>query len=476
MVLMQTKSIKKQKSIHIGINYQGTASELNGCVSDAINMLGASVLLKSTDITLAVDIDIYDYDLLATKTCRDSRITFLKNADKVKQIYPTKQNILKEIHDSVSNPNIGSLFITYSGHGASGKPSLENKEELDYRDEYFCTLNEQSRFDGTYESFISDDELLETINRGAGSRTDPIVITYVFDCCHSGTIFDLPYTMNLINGLVTFSSQPVAKLAKSTIHKNAIISGWSGCQDVQSSYENYNSQTSMVEGVCSRSFIKVVEDLYNNNNNEVTMFDMHNRIIEHIFEIDNFNDTDVNTSNKYQVANFSSSFNIGLTSDDLNVISQKFILGNVDKCQDIRMLHDIAVLVPRENYPELVIIDLCKIQSDDWDTVIVAVDPVDVDADPDPVDPVDADPVDPDPVDADPDPVDPDPVDPDPVDAYPVDADPVDADPVDADPVDADPVDADLQIALQTVMQALAQDIVKATMKTLREMRKKNCN
>ena len=201
-----------EKSIHIGLNYAGSDSELNGCVSDAVNVLKLSIDLGITDISLGIDVDISNKQTLEKKTMTSARTTMYNNMDKIAPFFPTKDNILSEIRKAVSDDKICSLFLTYSGHGASGEYSADNVDESDGINEYMCTLGNSGKFEGTYESFISDDELFDCIKEASDNRVSPLIITYAFDCCHSGTIFDLPFSMKKINDKITYSNEPQTQL------------------------------------------------------------------------------------------------------------------------------------------------------------------------------------------------------------------------------------------------------------------------
>ena len=342
---------RRERAIHIGINYGSTDSELNGCVSDSVNLLALSIKLGIDDLVLGIDVDIDDPDL-SEKTIVPSFEILMNNKDNITTFWPTKLNILKEIVKAVEDDNIASLFLTYSGHGASGQPSSSNTEESDLIDEYMCTLGNDGEFEGTYESFISDDELFETINNASQNRTTPIVITFVFDCCHSGTIFDLPYGMRKINNNIEFTMQPENS---ADLNDLVVISGWSGCQDVQYSYENYNDANDMVEGVCTRGFLKAADDLdIFDLSKEINQFDITLSMANNMFAIDNFEDADVDVSKKYQVMNHSSSIDIGPVGTS-NIISQKFVVGRANN-MDLNETH-VRIVLDQSDYDYLEIID-----------------------------------------------------------------------------------------------------------------------
>ena len=343
----------KEKSIHIGINYPGTDAELNGCVGDAIKLLALSVDLQIEDIVLAVDVDVDDPDILEKNTSRDARDAFWQNKTDIDLMVPTRTNILRAISNTVSDNSISSLFLTYSGHGTRGRQDYANSEETDLRDEYICTLGKNGIYKGSYASFISDDDLFNTINKAAESRTSPIVITYIFDCCNSGTVFDLEHRFYKIDNRVRFETEP--STTKRVLSPNVTISGWSGCQDAQSSYETYNAINRIVEGVCTRSIVKVIREMVIDSKEKPSQFALHCRAVDYMMSIDTFNDDKIDISSSFQVLNHSSSINIGMANDDQIIVSQKFVPG---QASDVSVAtKDLVVKHPRSDYPYFDITD-----------------------------------------------------------------------------------------------------------------------
>jgi Caspase domain len=316
----------KERSINIGINYAGTRAQLNGCVSDSVNMAALMLKLGIEDVVLMID---HDFNRLAGKTSIESREIVLDNRNKITLKPPTKKNVLNQIKEAVEDSSINSLFISYAGHGTQGRYSKSNTEEADGKDEYICTLNNSGNFDGKLSSFVSDDAIFDTIEKASKMREDnsPLVITYVFDCCHSGTVFDLPYTMLKINDNVTFNTESCKNFSSTQL----TVSGWSGCQDNQLSQESKNWQSGVTEGRCTKSFIYAVEQLVlnaKNSSDKVTNYELHDLILKVLFYIDGQDDRKINTSSKYQVINHTSSKNIGLDTSGTKLITQIFAPGS----------------------------------------------------------------------------------------------------------------------------------------------------
>ena len=169
-----------KKAILIGLNYPGSHYSLNGCVNDVKN--GRNFLQeKNYDVKMLVDEDISkSYNILEALT----------------ELGLASQKV---------------VFFHYSGHGTQSK-DLDNDEE-DKLDEVVYSKNDVS---------ITDDDINKIL---AGYGKDKTVFL-IFDCCHSGSIADLPYILN-VDGKVK-----VEKVKKAI---NAKVICISGCRDNQTS-------------------------------------------------------------------------------------------------------------------------------------------------------------------------------------------------------------------------------------------------
>ena len=146
-----------KKALLIGINYLGTSSALNGCITDVDNIKG--YLMKN------------GYN--------DENIKVLTDATPVK---PTRVNILTHFLELIMS-DAKTLFFHYSGHGSYVKD--EDGNESDGRDECLCPIDYLSA------GMILDDEIrgvLQCLNKGKK-------MIMILDCCHSGTGADLCYNM-----------------------------------------------------------------------------------------------------------------------------------------------------------------------------------------------------------------------------------------------------------------------------------------
>jgi hypothetical protein len=150
-----------KRAVLIGINYVGQSGELAGCHNDVLNMVE---YLK----------DVHGFE--------DDNMTILMD-DGVHED-PTKSNIIAAYKAIVRDSEPGDVvYLHYSGHG--GKVRDDDGDEDDGYDETLVPLDFGSR------GMIRDDDLLQTLvipmRRG-------VFVTSIMDCCHSGTVLDLPYT------------------------------------------------------------------------------------------------------------------------------------------------------------------------------------------------------------------------------------------------------------------------------------------
>merc|ERR1712166_942400 len=121
----------------------------------------------------------------------------------------------------LSNNGIKNLWLSYAGHGIQIFDT--NNDENDNMDECIIPLDYF-----TNRSIIRDDEMVSRLIKRLNPNANLIS---VFDCCHSGTILDLPYRYYNSN-LVENSSIINKDLAK--------VIMFSGCKDSEKSEELFN--------------------------------------------------------------------------------------------------------------------------------------------------------------------------------------------------------------------------------------------
>jgi hypothetical protein len=185
----------------IGINYNGTKNKLMGCHNDALQM-NRFLNNNGFETSILLDDDIHPL--------------------------PSKKNIFKEfdlllerVNNSLDQNNC--IVIHYSGHGASTRDI--SGDELDGLDELICTLDSVNGVKMI--SGITDDVLMERFISKLPSGTKCFCL---FDCCHSGTILDLPYH---------YSVQTSTPIVENNYKLNAEVLCISGCKDKQCSADAY---------------------------------------------------------------------------------------------------------------------------------------------------------------------------------------------------------------------------------------------
>jgi len=149
-----------KRAIMIGINYVGQQGELSGCHTDVKNMRKYLVEVygfKKSDIIVLMDDGIHHN--------------------------PTKHNIMKAYRKIVRDSLPGdTVFLHFSGHG--GRQVDLNGDEDDGYDETLIPVDFQEA------GQIVDDDLWVELVKAMPQR---VLVTSLMDCCHSGTVLDLPY-------------------------------------------------------------------------------------------------------------------------------------------------------------------------------------------------------------------------------------------------------------------------------------------
>jgi len=153
---------RNRKALLIGINYINKPYELKGCINDANYLMR---FLKEN----------YDFKPENCKVMTDD--------SEDETLIPTKENIINAMEWLIKDAKAGdSLFFHYSGHGLSIVD--EDGDEIDGMDESILPVDYEEN------GVILDDEINELIVKPLPKGC---LLTALADCCHSGTVFDLPY-------------------------------------------------------------------------------------------------------------------------------------------------------------------------------------------------------------------------------------------------------------------------------------------
>lgn len=149
-----------KRALVIGITYIGFPWFIDGCHNDCKNMIKY---------------------LKVVHNFKDEEITILM--DDGQHTHPTRANIEKAFHDLAFSCQPGdAAFFHYAGHGGT-TPDL-NGDESDGFDDSMYPVDYMENGE-----IIDDDifkKLLVPLPQG-------VHMTAIVDCCHSGTIFDLPF-------------------------------------------------------------------------------------------------------------------------------------------------------------------------------------------------------------------------------------------------------------------------------------------
>lgn len=203
---------KRKVGLCIGINYAThTTGQLKGCINDATNLQSFLV-------------DIQDYTEVTLLTDRPEN----KNTS----LYPTAYNIIMQLYQLAIRTHlehIDEAWVSFAGHGTQVHDG--NGDEADGKDECILPIDYQTRG-------VLTDDLLQHVLNMMHPRTKCMVL---MDCCHSGTILDLKYTLN-----DTFECTQIANITMDTQPDVIMISG---CQDAQTSADINE------EGAMTRAFL-----------------------------------------------------------------------------------------------------------------------------------------------------------------------------------------------------------------------------
>lgn len=190
-----------RRALIIGINYLGQDGELAGCINDANNI----------------------HKLLLQNGYLHQNITVMTDQTVIK---PTKANIEAHINAFVNAKNGDTLFFYFAGHGVQQN---DNNDERDKKDECLVPLDYVTR------GVITDDWIMSVVSR----IPKDVEVRILTDCCHSGSIIDLPWRL-----------QGSSLVNENSLRPNANVIAISGCQDHQTSIE-VNGQ-----GLATNAFIQ----------------------------------------------------------------------------------------------------------------------------------------------------------------------------------------------------------------------------
>jgi len=153
------------RAVLVGINYVGQSGQLSGCHNDVLNVKRYIM-------------DVHGY--------RDENIVVLM--DKYGgNMFPSRQKIIEELRRLVAASRLGdSVYFHYSGHGGLLSPEFNafktNRKEYD---EIIYPVDHHEA--GQIRDFSLFNHFVKPMSAG-------VTVTCVMDCCHSGSVLDLPYS------------------------------------------------------------------------------------------------------------------------------------------------------------------------------------------------------------------------------------------------------------------------------------------
>ncbi|KAJ3024651.1 UNVERIFIED_CONTAM: hypothetical protein HDU68_007910 [Siphonaria sp. JEL0065] len=176
-----------KKALLIGINYTGTDHALNGCIADVKHM---------------------QQFLISHRGYKNEKTSMVFMSDEAVDAHhkPTFKNLIAGFQWLVSGNRPGdSLFLHYSGHGAQMKSDTHPSGMID------CLVPLDYQTAGCIDSNVLHKCLVRALPSG-------VKLTVVFDCCHSGTMLQLPYTYLPTDGEEGGMQQKVLE-AKKVFHE-----------------------------------------------------------------------------------------------------------------------------------------------------------------------------------------------------------------------------------------------------------------
>jgi hypothetical protein len=212
-----------KKLFLIGCNYYNSECELRGCINDVIAIEAEYSKRGFTEVT-----------------------RFVETPDRSSSTEPTKVQTLQALAHWIETSKSGDfLAFHFSGHGTYVDDL--NNDEKDGRDEAICLLD----------AIVLDDELKNILvdHLPAGVK-----LRCLFDCCHSGTIMDLPWTAAFNGSITQFQDE-------NEDHSIRDILMISGCRDNQTSADAWIQANQKNEGAMTWAWLQTLNkaDEYQKN-------------------------------------------------------------------------------------------------------------------------------------------------------------------------------------------------------------------
>mmetsp|Transcript_30144 Transcript_30144/g.82845 ORF Transcript_30144/g.82845 Transcript_30144/m.82845 type:complete len:286 (-) Transcript_30144:58-915(-) len=174
--IRRADSVDRYRGVLIGINYTNSGiPALSGCQNDVWSMM----------------------NFMGSKGYAENHMRILLDDGQYEP--PTKRNILSAMEWLVEGAQAGdTLFLHYSGHGVNVRNSGNADAEASGQDQAIVPLDAvlpvgTPQFE---QSIIRDDDMYNILVKNLPKGVKLLVVC---DCCHSGSMLDLPYTYPYID-------------------------------------------------------------------------------------------------------------------------------------------------------------------------------------------------------------------------------------------------------------------------------------
>lgn len=208
-----------KKALLVGINYIGQGDmHIEGCIDDVVSVK----------------------QMLINKLGYEERnIVVLRDDVNDSRVQPTGKNIMDHLISIIrQSNNIDEFWFHYSGHGS--QIDDRDGDELDKKDEIIFPVDYAS-------GGIIHDDIFKQVAQYLKCKT-----MMVFDCCHSGTICDLPYHYDVIGNTMKHVVQNNDGCSNKQIYKI------SGSRDDQVSLSMYDREHGKMKGACTNAMMRIL--------------------------------------------------------------------------------------------------------------------------------------------------------------------------------------------------------------------------
>ncbi|KAJ1402232.1 Caspase-like domain superfamily [Sesbania bispinosa] len=218
-----------KRAVLCGVSYSKKKFKLKGAINDINNM--RELLIKNFKFP-------------------NECIRVLTEQEKNANLIPTKHNILESLRWLVKDCQAGdSLVFYFSGHGLQ-QPDFK-EDEIDGFDETLCPV------DFMKEGMIIDNDINSTI---VWPLKKGVTLHAIVDACHSGTILDLLYVLNMKGNGIWEDNKPPSKEPMRKHTSGGLAICLSACEDSQTATDSAVFGGKGMNGVLTYLFTKTIRE------------------------------------------------------------------------------------------------------------------------------------------------------------------------------------------------------------------------